>query len=212
MALSRCIWAFHSGQTRDSYKWPDFSSWDLQRIQKKGVPSRPLLDYQEYLHKLLGSEKASYFLNPPTVEKPVSPRVRRLMAAGIDMGAEEAWRALHEEPKCQQEIAASRKGHSLSEQVPWLRCPATTQRRQQVASWQQQLCTMHRLGKQRQYAALYLLTANHPPDLNDSYGTEGPIRFFHTTLSKEQVPSPGINPSRTCCCSSCKRKIREQLS
>ncbi|XP_063147516.1 uncharacterized protein LOC134489034 [Candoia aspera] len=215
MAHSNYIWAFHSGQTRDSYKWPDFrrsGSWGLERIQKKEVSSRPLLDYQEYLHRLLGSEKASYFLKPPTTEKPVTPRVRRLLAAGVDMGAEEVWRALHEEPKCQHEIAASRKGHSLSEQVPWLGRPATTQRLQQVASWQHRLCTMHRLGKQRQYAALCLLAMNHPPDLNDSYGTEGPTRYFHTTLSKEQVPSPGINPSWTCCSSSCKRKTREQLS
>ncbi|KAM3847589.1 uncharacterized protein M6D78_004380 [Vipera latastei] len=128
------------------------------------------------------------------------------------MGAEEVWRALHEEPKCRYEITARLKGHSLSEQVPWLGRPATTRRLRQVASWQQQLYAMHRLGKQHQYAALYLLATNQPPDLNDSYGTEGPTRYFQSTLSKKQISSPGINPSRTCCYSSGKRKTREQFS
>ncbi|XP_058029128.1 uncharacterized protein LOC131193199 [Ahaetulla prasina] len=210
MAYSNYMWAI-SGQTRDSHKWPDFrrsGSWSLQRNQKKEVSRIPLLNYQEYLHGFLGSEKASYFLNPPTTEKPISPRVRRLLVAGIDMGAEEVWRALHEEPKYQHEITASSKGHSLSEQVPWLGRPATTRRLRQVASWQQQLRAMHRLGKQHQYAALYLLATDQLPDLNDSYGTEGPTRYFHNTLSKKQVSSPGINPSRTCCYSSGKRKTQ----
>ncbi|XP_070594159.1 uncharacterized protein [Erythrolamprus reginae] len=130
----------------------------------------------------------------------------------MDTGAEEVWRALHEEPKYRHEMTASSKGHSLSEQVPWLGRPVTTHRLRQVASWQQQLCAMHRQGKQHQYAALYLLATNQPPDLNDSYGTEGPTRYFHNTFSKKQVSSPGINPSRTCCYSSSKRKTREQFA
>ncbi|XP_053157122.1 uncharacterized protein LOC128347073 isoform X2 [Hemicordylus capensis] len=167
--------------------------------------------------RLLGPEKAFYFLHPSTVDKPVSLRVRHLLEAGIgiwpwfsnaallclvelnfiptpcpiDMGAEELWRALHEEPKHQRQIAEAKKGRSLSQQVPWLGCPASTHRMQQVAHWRQQLHTMHRLGKQHQHTASRLLATKHLTELSDVYGTEGPTRYLHCALDQKQAPVTG---------------------
>ncbi|XP_061474839.1 uncharacterized protein LOC133380808 isoform X2 [Rhineura floridana] len=150
-----------------------------------------------YQIQLLGSERALYFLHPPAMEQPVNPRVQHLLVVGLGMGAKEVWRALHEEPKCQREIAAAKKGPSLSQQVrdwnilgwqdkkvPWLGRPATMHRLQQVTEWRQQLHAMHQLGKQRQRTASHLLAAKHLTDLSDNYGTEGPTRYFHCTLKQ----------------------------
>ncbi|XP_062978182.1 coiled-coil domain-containing protein 71 isoform X2 [Elgaria multicarinata webbii] len=191
MAHPDHTWLLRSGQVKDSHKWAGSEragKWNLQRVQKKDVPGGPLLNYQQHLHRLLGSERASYFLHPPTMERPVSPQVKRLLIAGIDMGAEEVWRALHEEPKYQREVAAAKMGHTLSQQVPWLGCPATTHRLQQVALWRQQLYAMHHLGKQHQCTASHLLATKNLPDFSDTYGTGGPTRYFHGTLDKEQMP------------------------
>ncbi|XP_053157129.1 uncharacterized protein LOC128347073 isoform X4 [Hemicordylus capensis] len=113
-------WCLHSRQAKDSRWWagPKGSgSWSLQRLPKKEASGTPWSDYQQHLYRLLGPEKAFYFLHPSTVDKPVSLRVRHLLEAGIDMGAEELWRALHEEPKHQRQIAEAKKGRSLSQQV-----------------------------------------------------------------------------------------------
>ncbi|KAL8212822.1 UNVERIFIED_CONTAM: hypothetical protein K2H54_058936 [Gekko kuhli] len=137
--------------------------------------------------RLLGPEKASRIVNPPILEKPISPPVQRLLVAGIDMGAEELWRALHEEPKCRRQLAEAKKGCLLSHQVPWLGCPVSTPRMQQVAHWRQQLHTMHRLGKQRQRTASCLLATKHITDLSDPYGTEGPTWYLHCNPGNKQV-------------------------
>ncbi|XP_078244920.1 uncharacterized protein LOC144587619 [Pogona vitticeps] len=183
-------WVLCPGQVKDFHMWIDSTgpkSWRLQRrIPEKVTPGRPLPDYQQYLHRLLGSEMASYFLHPEAKEQPVSLRVRRLLLAGLEMSAEEVWRGLHEEPKRQREVAAAKKGLSLSEQVPWMGQPATTHRLQQVGCWRQQLQTMHHLGKQRQCTASHLLATKHLTDLSDPCGNEGPTRFLHGTLDKKK--------------------------
>ncbi|CAI5767664.1 Hypothetical predicted protein [Podarcis lilfordi] len=186
MAYPGDVWP----RAKDSHRWADSNGsgrWNLRRIQKKEAVSSPLPDYQQYLHRLLGSERASYFLRPPTKEQPVSPRVKRLLVTGLDMGAEEVWMALHEEPKRQREAAAAKKGRSLSQQVPWLGRPSTTQCLQQVSQQRQQLCAMHRLGKQHQRTASHLLATKHLADLGDPYGTEGPRRYFHFSLNHKRV-------------------------
>ncbi|KAJ7317136.1 hypothetical protein JRQ81_003298 [Phrynocephalus forsythii] len=179
------------GQVQDSHVWPDTTrprSWRLpRRIPEKETPGRSLPDYQQYLHRMLGSEMASYFLHPPAKEQPVSPRVRRLLMAGLEVGAEDIWKALHEEPERQREVAAAKEGLPLAEQVPWLGCPATTRRLQQVTQWRQQLRAMHHLGKQRQRTASHLLAAKHIADLSDPCGMEGPTRYLHGTLEEEKV-------------------------
>ncbi|KAH0630318.1 hypothetical protein JD844_013237 [Phrynosoma platyrhinos] len=90
------------------------------------------------------------------------------------MGAEKVWSVLHEEPKRQREVAAAKKGLSLSQQ--------------QVAHWRQQLHVMHHLGKQYQHTTNHLLETKHLTDLSDTYGKEGPARYFHCSLGTEQEP------------------------
>ncbi|XP_053157130.1 uncharacterized protein LOC128347073 isoform X5 [Hemicordylus capensis] len=81
-------WCLHSRQAKDSRWWagPKGSgSWSLQRLPKKEASGTPWSDYQQHLYRLLGPEKAFYFLHPSTVDKPVSLRVRHLLEAGIGM-------------------------------------------------------------------------------------------------------------------------------
>lgn len=188
MAHLHYAWSLPSGQVEDSRKWAIsnwFGSWP--GIREKDVPSRSLPDYQLHLHRLLGPEKASYFLYPSTLDQLVSPRVQRLLAADLGMGAEEVWRTLHEEPKRLRQIAEAKKGCLLSQRVPWLGCPSVTLRMQRVANWRQQMHDMHCLGKQHQRTAGRLLASKHLTDLSDTYGTEGPNRYLHCTLDKKQV-------------------------
>ncbi|XP_054832850.1 coiled-coil domain-containing protein 71 isoform X3 [Eublepharis macularius] len=167
---------------KSTRRWVDpkrHGHWNLQNNQEKEVAGRPLPDYQQHLYRLLGPEKASRILNPPILEQPISPPVQRLLVAGKDMGAEDLWRALHEEPKQRRQLAESKKGRSLSHQVPWLGRPVSTPRMQQVAHWQQKLYAMHHLGKQNQRTTSFLLATKHFTDLSDPYGTEGPARYLH---------------------------------
>ncbi|XP_060094775.1 uncharacterized protein LOC132571999 [Heteronotia binoei] len=183
-------WSLRSQQIKASHRGVGSKRpwhWSRQNVQEKGVPGRPLPDYQQHLYRLLGPEKASHILNPPILEKPISAPVQRLLVAGRAIGAKELWRALHEEPKCQRQLAEAKKGRSLSHQVPWLGCPVSTPRMLQVACWRRQLHTMHRLGKQRQRTASCLLATKHITDLSDPYGTEGPARYLHYTPDNKQV-------------------------
>ncbi|XP_077181016.1 uncharacterized protein LOC143831684 isoform X2 [Paroedura picta] len=181
-------WSLHSQRIQDSHRWVSPKRpghWSLQNIQEKGVPGRPLPEYQQHLYRLLGPEKASSIIKPPLLEKPINPAVQHLLVAGTDR-AEEIWRVLHEEPKRQRQLAEAKKGSSLSHQVPWLGCPVSTPRMQQVANWRRQLHTMHRLGKQRQRTASCLLATKHLTNLSDPDGTEGPTRYMHCTPDKKQ--------------------------
>uniref|UniRef100_A0ACB8EGT8 Uncharacterized protein n=1 Tax=Sphaerodactylus townsendi TaxID=933632 RepID=A0ACB8EGT8_9SAUR len=132
---------------------------------------------------LLGPEKASDIVNPSILEKPISPPVQRLLVARTVRGAEELWKALHEEPKLRRQLAEAKKGNLLSYQVPWLGRPVSTYRMQQVDHWRRQLHTMYRLGKQHQRTASCLLATKHITDLSDPNGTEGPTRYLHFTLN-----------------------------
>ncbi|XP_048347101.1 uncharacterized protein LOC125429749 isoform X2 [Sphaerodactylus townsendi] len=179
-------WPLRSEQLKESHRWGGSKRprhQNLQNVQEKVVPGRPLPDYQQHLYRLLGPEKASDIVNPSILEKPISPPVQRLLVARTVRGAEELWKALHEEPKLRRQLAEAKKGNLLSYQVPWLGRPVSTYRMQQVDHWRRQLHTMYRLGKQHQRTASCLLATKHITDLSDPNGTEGPTRYLHFTLN-----------------------------
>ncbi|KAJ6668104.1 hypothetical protein lerEdw1_015481 [Lerista edwardsae] len=85
MAHLHYTWSLPSGQIEDSHRWAcSKGSW--RKVQVEEIPGRPLPDYQLHLHRLLGSEKASYFLHPSTLDQLVSPRVQHLLAADLEAG------------------------------------------------------------------------------------------------------------------------------
>ncbi|XP_077134488.1 uncharacterized protein LOC143788588 isoform X2 [Ranitomeya variabilis] len=137
--------------------------------------------YVQQLQRILGADRAEYFLHPPPMEFHISASLQSILDQMEDTpGAEELWRILQEKSKQKLKVEY---GEPISqEEINLLRDISQRPVMQKVSRKRRQLIYIRHLLKSQQDQTDLLLSRNPFPDMNDDLGLEGSTRFLHQIL------------------------------